>query len=106
MKSFDDILNRNHRVELDKAWEGSKTRRGIIAGMTYIVALVWLTVVENDPHPYINALVPSLGFLFSMMSMPIVKDWWIQKNEASADATLAEMEKQEAEDSEQEKQDD
>jgi len=33
MKSFDDILNRNHRVELDKAWEVSYTRRAIIAGV-------------------------------------------------------------------------
>jgi len=82
MKSFDDILNRNHRVELDKAWERSKTRRGIIAGVTYIVAAAFMKSIGVEAF-LLNALVPAGGYLFSTLSLSIVKNWWIQKQESS-----------------------
>lgn len=78
MKSIEDILKRNARVELDKAWETSKTRRGIIAVMTYLIAAAFLKLIGNDAY-LVNALVPTGGYLFSTLSLPIVKTWWIQK---------------------------
>ncbi|MFT7507755.1 MAG: hypothetical protein ACI92I_000923 [Acidimicrobiales bacterium] len=93
MKSFDDILNRNHRVELDKAWEGSKTRRGIIAGVTYIVAAAFMKSIGVDAF-LLNALVPTGGYLFSTLSLAIVKDWWIQREESSSEPDLDEVTKQ------------
>jgi hypothetical protein len=36
------IKERNRKVEMDKAWEVSWTRRIFILAMTYIVASVWL----------------------------------------------------------------
>jgi len=77
MKSIDDILKRNARVELDKAWETSKTRRGIIAAMTYLIAAAFLKLIGNDAY-LINALVPTGGYLFSTLSLPVVKSWWIK----------------------------
>lgn len=78
MKNIQSILERNQRVELDKAWETSLTRRGIIAVVTYIVATVWLFVIESE-SPFLNALVPFGGYLFSTWSLPFVKRWWIEK---------------------------
>ncbi|MFT5036832.1 MAG: hypothetical protein ACI9VM_000397 [Candidatus Azotimanducaceae bacterium] len=78
MKSVEDILERNSRVELDKAWESSYTRRGIIAILTYSIASVWLMKIGNDA-PLLNALVPVGGYIFSTLSLPIVKRWWIKK---------------------------
>ncbi len=38
MKTIDDIVERNKRVEQDKAWEVSRTTRMLIVGLTYICA--------------------------------------------------------------------
>ncbi len=75
MKSIEDILKRNTRVELDKAWEVSKTRKVIIAFVTYLTAAAFLKLIENDA-PLINALVPVGGYLLSTLSLPFVKQWW------------------------------
>jgi hypothetical protein len=78
MKSFDDILNRNHRVELDKAWEVSYTRRAIIAGVTYLVAAAFMKSIGVEAF-LLSALVPTGGYLFSTLSLAVVKGWWIKK---------------------------
>ncbi len=76
MKNIEEILARNSRVETDKAWETSKTRRVIIAGITYLTATAFLKLIENDA-PFINALVPVGGYLLSTLSLPFVKQWWV-----------------------------
>ena len=40
-KEIKKIQERNKRVELDKAWETSLTRRLCIMGLTYIVVIVY-----------------------------------------------------------------
>ena len=71
------IQERNKRVELDKAWETSITRRSILAALTYVVAVIWLWRIGNT-EPLQNALVPFLGYIFSTWSIPIVKRRWIE----------------------------
>jgi hypothetical protein len=71
------IEERNKRVELDKAWETSGVRRIAIAILTYIVVLVFFIVAEIKT-PFINALVPTLGFLLSTLSLSFLKNYWIQ----------------------------
>lgn len=72
------IHDRNRKVEADKAWETSWTRRLVIAGMTYVVALVWLSVIENS-SPWLNAFIPTVGYVISTLSLPAVKAWWVRK---------------------------
>lgn len=72
------IHERNKRVELDKAWETSFTRRAIIAFLTYTFASVFLVRIGND-SPFMNAIVPVAGYLFSTMSLPFIKDWWVSR---------------------------
>ena len=70
-----EIKQRNRRVEIDKAWERSWTRRIFISLATYLVALVWLWLI-NDTSPGLKALVPSAGYLISTLSMPWLKKTW------------------------------
>jgi len=72
------ILERNARVEQDKAWETSLTRRGTIALITYLTACLFLWMIEN-PGFWINALVPTGGYLLSTLTMTTLKNLWIRK---------------------------
>lgn len=71
------IEARNRRVEDDKAWETSWLRRGIIAGVTYVCAIVLLTLLGHDAA-LLHALVPVMGYLLSTLSLPVVKSFWLQ----------------------------
>gem|GEM_PF-1146530 len=61
---------------MDKAWEGSKTRRAIIAGVTYLVAAAFMKNIGVEAF-LLNALVPTGGYVFSTLSLAIVKKKWI-----------------------------
>jgi hypothetical protein len=72
---------RNKRVELDKAWETSGTRRATIIIVTYIVVLGFLFIIDDD-KPFINAIVPSLGFFLSTLVVNGLKARWIKGRQA------------------------
>ncbi len=72
------IEERNRRVELDKAWETSFTRRGFIALATYIVASIWLIMI-HESAPWLKAFVPTGGYILSTLSLPFIKKWWSEK---------------------------
>ena len=77
---FENIRQRNKRVEADKAWETSAVRRIFIAAVTYIVASVWLFVIK-DSLPFFKALIPTAGYILSTLSLSFIKNWWIGKHE-------------------------
>lgn len=77
-KEVEAIIERNKRVEADKAWEDSKTRRGIIAGATYF-ALVIFSILIDAPNPWLTAIVPSAAYVLSTMTLPFMKKWWVEK---------------------------
>jgi len=72
-----EIENRNKRVELDKAWETSSLRKILIIVMTYIFAVLYLTVADNS-NPFFGAVVPCVGFFLSTQSIKIIKNMWIK----------------------------
>lgn len=69
---------RNERVELDKAWETSWTRRVSIMLFTYLVVVAYLHFVVHI-DPWINALVPVIGFLLSTLTVSALKRLWASK---------------------------
>jgi hypothetical protein len=75
------ILERNQRVESEKAWETSWTRRLFIAAITYLTASLFLWLIET-PQSFINALVPTGGYLLSTLSLPWIKRLWMRKRNA------------------------
>lgn len=74
-----NIRARNARVEADKAWETSWTRRLIIAVITYVLAASLLVWIRAD-RPFLAALVPTLGFLLSTLTLSFAKTWWLERN--------------------------
>ncbi len=76
-KRLEAIERRNEKVELDKAWETSWSRKAIIAILTYITIVLFFFVAQL-PRPFINALVPSAGFVLSTFSLPYFKRMWLK----------------------------
>lgn len=69
------IEERNSKVELDKAWETSYVRRILLAIFTYLAIALYLKfIVKIDP--WVNAIVPSIGFLLSTLTLPFFKNLW------------------------------
>ena len=79
-KRLKEIENRNKRVEADKAWETSWTRKISIAILTYLFVVAYLYfVIKIDP--WLNALVPVVGYLLSNITISFLKKQWIKKRE-------------------------
>jgi ABC-type bacteriocin/lantibiotic exporter with double-glycine peptidase domain len=76
-KEIESLKNRNRRVEIDKAWEVSKTRRLIIAILTYIVIVIFLYSMGVQ-KPWLNAIVPTIGFILSTLTLPFFKRAWLK----------------------------
>ena len=72
------IEARNRRVELDKAWETSWARKIIIFLLTYTVIVIFFFFARL-PSPFLNAIVPSLAFVLSTLTIPLFKKWWLSK---------------------------
>lgn len=71
---------RNRRVEADKAWETSWWRRLAIVVLTYFVIVIYLGLVVHI-NPWVNAIVPSVGFFLSTLTLSILKRIWLKKTE-------------------------
>lgn len=69
------IEKRNATVEMNKAWETSLSRRGLIIVFTYLAIALYLKFVVGI-NPWINAIVPSVGFLLSTLTLPFFKSLW------------------------------
>lgn len=69
------LKERNERVEQDKAWETSFTRRFFIAVVTYIFAGIFLRSI-NDSNFLLNAVVPTAGYILSVVSLPPLRKFW------------------------------
>jgi len=70
------IRERNKKVELDKAWETSITRKIIIAILTYLIIVLFF-FTANLPNPFVNAIVPTIGFVLSTLSLSQFKKLWV-----------------------------
>lgn len=74
---------RNAKVEGDKAWETSWARRLSIMVLTYVVVAFYLYfVVRIDP--WINALVPVIGFLLSTLTVSLLKKYWLKRRHSGS----------------------
>ena len=69
------IDRRNNTKDLDKAWEKSWTRKLFIMFMTYFFASLYLYVI-GARAPFLNAIVPSFGFLLSHLSLKQIEELW------------------------------
>lgn len=73
------IEHRNRRVEQDKAWEGSLTRRVLIVVFTYISIGTYMWAI-GVADPLLNAVIPAVGFTLSTLTLPFFKRLWTERN--------------------------
>lgn len=76
------IKARNARVELDKKWETSWTRRLCICVLTYIVVVIYCLAVEAGSNVFLSSLVPVIGFTLSTLSLGLIRKIWEKHNGA------------------------
>lgn len=77
-KDVEEIKARNRKVELDKAWETSNFRKGLIAVLTYTLMVITMIIIKVE-NPLVSAIIPALGFLLSTFSIGFLKRWWINR---------------------------
>ena len=70
------IKERNKRVELDKAWETSWTRKICICILTYIVVVIYSYLINKNNNIWLSSLVPVIGFTLSTVSLNLVRTVW------------------------------
>jgi len=70
-----EIKARNARVEMDKAWETSGTRKTIIFVATYACIALLLFVV-GVPDPLFSAFIPAVAFVLSTLILSFARDFW------------------------------
>ena len=75
-KRINMIEERNKRVELDKRWETSFTRRISICILTYIVVLLFSYLTNKFNNIFLSSLVPVIGFTLSTLSLGIIRKIW------------------------------
>lgn len=78
-EEIEKIQERNKKVEVDKAWETSWSRKIIISIFTYLVISLFFLFVGIS-NPFVNAIVPALAFILSTASLPFFKNLWMKKN--------------------------
>lgn len=76
-RRIEKIESRNAFVESDKAWETSWVRRGVLALFTYVTVGVFLMLIDVA-RPWINAIVPVIGFTISTLTIPVCKKIWLK----------------------------
>jgi hypothetical protein len=79
-QKIQQIEERNQRVEVDKAWETSWTRRVLLTLFTYFAIGVYMRAIDI-PRPWLNAVVPAVAFMLSTLTMPLFKKLWLKNVE-------------------------
>ena len=78
-KEINEIKERNKRVELDKKWETSLTRRICICILTYLVVVIYSYVIRKFDNILLSSLVPVIGFTLSTLSLKVIRKLWENK---------------------------
>ena len=75
-EEIEKIKKRNKRVEKDKEWETSLTRKLTIAVLTYIVVVLYSYFISKFSNIFLTSLVPVIGFVLSTLSLNMVRQIW------------------------------
>ena len=78
-KEIKKIQERNKRVELDKAWETSWTRKICIMILTYVIVVIYSYLIKQNDNILLSSLVPVIGFALSTLSLKYIRKVWEKK---------------------------
>ena len=72
---IEKLETRNKRVEFDKAWETSWARRLFVMILIYLTVVFYLHFVIHI-NPWVNGLVPVIGYSVSTLTIGFLKKHW------------------------------
>ena len=72
-KEIENIKERNKKVELDKSWETSCTRKICIMILTYIVVIIYSYVIRKYDNILLSSLVPVIRIYIIYIILKIYK---------------------------------
>ena len=78
-KEIKKIQERNKRVELDKAWETSWTRKICIMILTYVIVVIYSYLIKQNDNILLSSPVPVIGFALSTLSLKYIRKVWEKK---------------------------
>ena len=78
-EEIEKIWERNKRVELDKKWETSFTRRLFICIITYVIVVIYSMMIQKVSNIWLSSLVPVIGFTLSTLSLKLIRKIWEKK---------------------------
>ncbi len=76
-REIEIIKGRNRRIESDKQWETSYTRRFLLMLFTYLAIGFYLLAIKV-PEPWLNAIVPAIAFMLSTLTLLFFKRLWLR----------------------------
>ncbi|TSC88608.1 MAG: Uncharacterized protein G01um10147_104 [Microgenomates group bacterium Gr01-1014_7] len=76
-EEINKIKERNRRVEREKSWETSWTRKFIISALTYLVISLFF-LFAGISNPFVNSIVPAIAFILSTLSVSFIKNLWLK----------------------------
>lgn len=65
-QELEKIKERNKKVELDKSWETSWTRKICIMVLTYMIIILYSYLIKQYDNILLSSLVPVIGFTLSL----------------------------------------
>lgn len=78
-QELENIKKRNKRVELDKSWETSWTRKICIMILTYLIVVIYSYLIKQYDNILLSSLVPVIGFVLSTLSLKYIRKVWERK---------------------------
>ena len=78
-KEIENIKKRNAKVELDKKWETSMTRKTFIAILTYIIVVIYSYSTRKISNVFLSSLIPVMRFILSTLSLKFIRNIWEKK---------------------------
>lgn len=78
-QELENIKKRNKRVELDKSWETSWTRKICIMILTYVIVVIYSYLIKQYDNILLSSLVPVMGFALSTLSLKYIRKVWERK---------------------------
>lgn len=76
-KEIQNIIERNKKVEAEKAWETSIYRKAAIVLLTYIVVSFLLWYLSFD-RPFLSAIIPCIWYILSTFSLGFLQKMYIK----------------------------
>jgi len=80
-REIEKIKERNRKVESDKAWETSWTRRIFIGISAYIIIAIFLVIIKAD-KPLVAAIIPTIAYIISTLSLDPLRSWWLKNRKS------------------------